>query len=133
MKRLIIIAMVASVVGVVFGALTLNGNDASAAKEKPLFVGKWEAIDVLDGSYMQMSISPGLKIKLVDDWASTCPAGGAATYAAKGDLLDPFYLEAYGQVRCKVGHERWGQAIWFEALDPDLLTDEWGNIWTRMP
>lgn len=133
MKRLIMIGLAVIVTAALLGVFAVNGNDASAAKEKPIFVGQWEAIDVFDGSYMTMKITPGLTVKLVDDWASACPEGGSATWKGKGELLDPFLLEVDGQVRCKIGHETWEWPTYFESITPDALTDESGNLWTRMP
>ena len=134
MKRLIMLAVVVGMAGAVFGALALGWSEASAAKEKPVFVGNWEAIDVFDGSYMQMSINPGLTFKYVDDWASLCPEGGPATFMGKGELVDPVTFEGVGVVRCSVGHVSLGEGpMSLEAVGPDELTDQWGNIWTRLP
>ena len=132
MKRLIIMALVVGMAAAVFGALALDWSEASAAKEKPVFVGTWEAIDV-DGSYMQMSINPGLTFKYVDDWASACPEGGPATFMGKGELVDPRTFEGEGVVRCSVSHERWEGPVSLVAVGPDQLTDGWGNIWVRVP
>ena len=133
MKRLIIMAVVVGMAVAVFGALALDWGEASAAKEKPVFVGDWEAIDVWDGSYMQMSINPALHFKLVDDWASACPEGGPATFMGKGELVDPGSLEGEGKVRCSVGHETWELLYSFESLGPDQLLDSGGSTWTRVP
>jgi len=134
MKRFIIIAVVVGLAAAVFGALALDWSEASAAKEKPVFVGNWEAIDVFDGSHMQMSINAGLHFKYVDDWASACPEGGPATLMGKGELLDPVTFEGYGVVRCIVGHVTLGEGSFsLESVGPDLLTDSWGNTWRRVP
>lgn len=134
MKRLIIVVLAVGVISALFGALALNGDDASAAKEKSPVVGNWEAIDVFDGSYMQMSINPGLRVMLFDDWASACPdPAESAIMKGKGEMVDPLILEGEGEVRCKASHVRWDVPFRFDSIAPDLLTDEWGNLWTRVP
>ncbi|MDP2674147.1 MAG: hypothetical protein Q8Q00_04475 [Dehalococcoidia bacterium] len=134
LKALMWGVVVVGVVGAVFGALALNGNDASAAKENSPFVGHWETIDVFDGSYMQMSISPGLSVKLVDDWGCAGQSGGGQLVTAKGKgvLLSPIDLEVDLSVWCTVAHVRFpGAPTIFTSIGPDILLDPQGNIWTR--
>jgi hypothetical protein len=133
MKRFVMLALticVASTLG-----LAVASGTSAAPKEASPFVGQWEAIDVFDDSYMQMKITGHHQpnhVKLVDDWASACPEEGPATLIGKVTYSDAVLMEMDSRVRCHMGNDQWDGSGWLELIDPDLLTDEWGNLWTRM-
>jgi hypothetical protein len=130
MKRLIIASLL---VFAVAALAAVAGPDASRAdKEKSPFAGNWEATDV-DGSSMQMKISNGLSVRLLDDEASLCPEGGPATAKGKGVLLDDGTLEVPWRVRCAEDNTRLEGVTWLEYVPAgDFLVEEpAGIVWER--
>ncbi len=128
MRQVIVILLAVGVIGTV--AVALNSNVDAASQKSPL-VGRWEAID-LDGSFMQMKITPGLVVILEDDWASSCPSGGPATAKGKGSLAIPELLEVELKVRCTVDHSRFVFAETLEYVSAgDVLLGSGGVVWTR--
>lgn len=130
MKRLLIVALAVSVAGTL--GLLLGSESSSAQVESP-FVGDWEAVDVVDGSFMRMTISDDLHVRLVDDWASlACPSGGAATATGEGTLLSEETLEVDWTVRCHVDNSTTRGHFSFDYVPAeDTLLDNLGDVWSR--
>ena len=132
MKRLVILAVticVASTLG-----LAIASGTSAAPNEASPFVGEWETIDILDGSYMQMRITGHQQpshVRLADDWETLCPKGGPATAMGKVTYSDLYIMLVDLRLRCQVGNYKITEPFGFNYF-PDVLVDWRGNIWTRM-
>lgn len=131
MKQLVILAVticVASTLG-----LAIASGTSAAPKEASPFVGEWETIDILDGSYMQMRITGRPShVKLADDWETLCPEGGPATEMGKVTSSSLYLMLVDLRLRCQVGNYRITEPFGFQYFADDTLIDWRGNIWTRM-
>jgi hypothetical protein len=133
MKRLIIASLLLCTVAAL---AAVAGPDASRAdKEKSPFAGNWGATD-FDDSLMQMKISNGLSVRLLDDLASLCPEGGPATAMGKGMLLDDVTLEVpWRIIRCAADNTRLEGVSVFEYVPEEDILLSWHEdfeiVWER--
>lgn len=117
----------------------------SALAARDPFVGAWESIDIVDGSFQTMSIGGGPgdrhRVRFLDYGASICddpPFSGALDYAASAqgwlnhssDYVIAGDLQVYCLSRPAV---LWGSANFTLTYDPltDTITDGFGVIWSR--
>lgn len=128
MKRVVLAAIAAAMVGLLAIALT---PDSTAAAKSP-FVGNWTATDN-DHSNLRLAIHGGphpTSVKISDDGSSSC-GGGAATGIGKATLVDADTFVVVFRVRCHDDSSKTEVSRTFEYRSDDTLRDNSGVVWTR--
>lgn len=135
MKRFIIAGLAVGLIA----ALSIGLPSQGSAAPKKLFIGAWEATDVVDGSHMVMGIGGGggsgvYHLTLFDDMATlACPLTWASATAIGFGSADEYDLHVQGLIRCPRERMTYSWDTTF-VYDPSegTLTDPLGVIWYRI-
>ena len=130
MKRIIIVAVAAGVVGILAVVPTAG---TSAAPDKSPFVGTWTAVDN-DGSNLRLVVHGGPRpssVKITDDAATSCPSGGPASGIGKATLVDADTIDVIFRVRCPDDKSKTTVSRTFDHQSDDTLKDDTNVIWSR--